>query len=44
MAQLSHDQFWRSIFKKWKFNFENNLRVKQQFSPQMSNYTQQHFV
>ena len=43
MAQLSHDQFWQSIFKKWKFNFENNLRVKQQFSPQMSNYTQQTF-
>jgi len=30
-------------YLKWKFNFENNLRIKQQFSPQMSNYTQQKF-
>ena len=29
MAQLSHDQFLGSTFQKWKFNFENNLRVKQ---------------
>jgi len=30
MAQLSRDQFWGVLFKiTWKFNFENNLQVKQ---------------
>jgi len=27
MAQLS--QFWGVLFKKWKFSFEDNLRLKQ---------------
>ena len=30
MVQLSHDEFCKEYFLKWKFNFENNLpRVKQ---------------
>jgi len=41
MAQLSHDQFWGLLFKNE--NFENNLRVKQHISLQMSSCTQQKF-
>jgi len=39
MVQLNHGQFLGSTFLKWKYNSENNLRVKQQLSPQMSNDT-----